>query len=338
MKILVTGGAGFIGSNFIHYMLNKYPEYEIVCLDKLTYAGNLSNLESILNHKNFGFVKGDITDQEFIEDLFGSNSFDIVVNFAAESHVDRSISGPSVFLETNYIGVFNLLEVIRKYPNIRFHQVSTDEVFGQLPLELPELLFSESSRFSPSSPYSATKAAADLLVLAYNRTYGLKVTISHSTNNYGPYQFPEKLIPLVITRGLENNKIPVYGNGMNIRDWIHVSDHCIAIDRIINNGVVGETYTIGGSNEISNLTLIRTILKYLGKSEDLIQFVKDRDGHDLRYGVDISKIKHELDWKPEVNFENGLVDTIEWYKNNTSWVHSITNSDYLSYYNENYEE
>jgi dTDP-glucose 4,6-dehydratase len=338
MKILVTGGAGFIGTNFIHYMLESYPEYEIVCLDKLTYAGNLSNLDSVLDHKNFIFVKGDITVRGFIDNLFDSNRFDIVVNFAAESHVDRSISGPEVFLETNYLGVFNLLEAIRKYPSIRFHQVSTDEVFGDLPLDRSDLKFTEQSCFKPSSPYSATKAAADMLVLAYYRTYGLKVTVSHASNNYGPYQFPEKLVPLVIQRAMEEKSIPVYGNGLNVRDWIHVSDHCKAIDKIIKFGKLGETYNIGGSNEMSNLAIIKSILGLLNKSNKLISYVKDRPGHDLRYSVCSSKMKIQLDWEPIVDLETGLSETIEWYKNNKSWMDSVISLEYMYYYNSHYQE
>jgi dTDP-glucose 4,6-dehydratase len=338
MKILVTGGAGFIGSNFIHYMLENYSEYEIVCLDKLTYAGNLSNLEQVLNHNNFTFVKGDITDQGFIENLFGSNGFDTVVNFAAESHVDRSISGPAVFLETNYTGVFNLVEVIRKYPSIRFHQVSTDEVYGDLPLDRPDLLFNEQSSFRPSSPYSATKAAADLLVLAYYRTYGLKVTVSHSSNNYGPYQFPEKLIPLVIQRAIEGKTIPVYGDGLNVRDWLHVNDHCAAIDKIIHQGKYGESYSIGSSNEETNLAIVKKILKNIGKTEKLIEFVKDRAGHDLRYAIDSSKMNRELDWYPKIDFDQGLEETILWYKSNKSWIESVINQDYIDYYKSHYEK
>jgi dTDP-glucose 4,6-dehydratase len=338
MKVLVTGGAGFIGSNFIHHLIENYPDYEIVCLDKLTYAGNLSNLAAVLNLKNFTFVRGDISDQGFIEDFFDSYKVDIVVNFAAESHVDRSISGPAVFFETNLKGVFNLLEVIRKYPNIRFHQVSTDEIFGDLPLDRPDLLFNEQSCFKPSSPYSATKAAADLLVLAYYRTYGLKVTVSHASNNYGPYQFPEKLIPLVIRKATEGKSIPVYGNGLNIRDWIHVHDHCNAIDRIIHLGKLGESYNIGGSHEMTNINVVKSILRLVKKPERLIEYVKDRPGHDLRYAIDSSKIKNQLGWEPQIDFETGLQGTISWYINNKDWVESAISQEYFEYYRRHYND
>lgn len=337
MNILITGGAGFIGSNFVHYIFEKYPSYSITCLDKLTYAGNLSNLKNFLSDRKFSFVKGDISDPSLIQELFSKNSFDIVINFAAESHVDRSISEPKVFLETNYIGVFNLLEVIRKYPNIRFHQVSTDEVFGDLPLDRPDLLFFEDSPMIPSSPYSASKAAADMLVSAYHRTYGLKTTISHASNNYGPYQFPEKLIPLVINRVTNHKNIPVYGNGLNVRDWIHVRDHCTALDLIIHGGKFGHSYNIGGNNELTNMSVIRTILDEFGAEYDLIEFVKDRAGHDLRYAIDISKMKREFNWEPKIDFLNGLSSTIRWYKENSDWVNSVINQEYLTYYKKQYE-
>ena len=332
MNILVTGGAGFIGSNFILYMIKHYPSYKLYCLDKLTYAGNLSNLESVLDNEQFTFIKGDIADQVLLNKLFIDTEINLIVNFAAESHVDRSITGPLVFLETNYMGVFNLLEIVRQYPSIRFHQVSTDEVFGDLPLDRSDLLFSESSCMNPSSPYSATKAAADMLIHAYHRTYGLNVTISHSSNNYGPYQFPEKLIPLVIQCAIDNKSIPVYGSGMNVRDWIHVYDHCAALDKIIHFGKKGNSYNIGGLNEMTNLSIVETILQLINKPNSLIEFVKDRAGHDLRYAVDISKMKDEFNWQPKYNLYYGLKETINWYMNNTSWLKSISNGDYKDYY------
>ncbi|MBZ4644427.1 MAG: rfbB, partial [Deferribacteraceae bacterium] len=294
MNILVTGGAGFIGSNFIYYMLDKYNDYRIVCLDKLTYAGNLSTLKKALENPNFRFVKGDIADREFVFNLFEEENFDIVVNFAAESHVDRSIEDPGIFLKTNVMGTQVLMDASRKFGVKRFHQVSTDEVYGDLPLDRPDLFFTEETPIHPSSPYSASKAAADLLVLAYFRTYKLPVTISRCSNNYGPYHFPEKLIPLMIIRALNDQSLPVYGDGKNVRDWLYVEDHCSAIDIIIHNGREGEVYNIGGHNERTNLEVVKTILKELGKSEELITFVKDRPGHDLRYAIDPTKIKNEL--------------------------------------------
>lgn len=337
MNILVTGGAGFIGSNFIYYIMKEYPNYRIYCLDKLTYAGNLSNLESVLRNEKFTFIKGDIADYNLLSKLIHEAEIKIVVNFAAESHVDRSISGPAVFLETNFFGVFNLLEVLRQYPSVRFHQVSTDEVFGDLPLDNSNLLFSESTCMNPSSPYSATKAAADMLVHAYHRTYGLNVTISHSSNNYGPYQFPEKLIPLVIHRAMNDKSIPVYGSGLNVRDWIHVNDHCIAIDKIIHHGEIGESYNIGGLNEMTNLLVVQKILQLLGKQESLIEFVKDRLGHDLRYAIDISKMKKDLNWGPSIEFNKGLEETIGWYRKNNLWVESVINNEYQDYFEMHYK-
>jgi dTDP-glucose 4,6-dehydratase len=337
MNILVTGGAGFIGSNFTLYLLDKYPSYNVYCLDQLTYAGNLSNLESVFGNDKFTFIKGDIADTVLINNLFNERNINVVVNFAAESHVDRSISGPAVFLRTNYMGVFNLLEIIRKYPSVRFHQVSTDEVFGDLPLERPDLQFTESTCMNPSSPYSATKAAADMLIHAYHRTYGLNVTTSHASNNYGPYQFPEKLIPLAIHRAMDNKSIPVYGTGLNVRDWIHVFDHCSALDKIIHYGKAGESYNIGGSNEMTNLAVVRLILELLGKPENLIVYVKDRAGHDLRYAIDSSKMKNDFDWQTSIEFEIGLKETINWYKLNAKWVASIINKDYQEYFKQQYE-
>lgn len=338
MKILVTGGAGFIGSNFIHHIMDKYPDYHIYCLDKLTYAGNLNNLSGLLNSKGFSFIKGDIADSSFLDELFSDYRFDLVINFAAESHVDRSISSPKEFIDSNYIGVFNLLEQIRKHPSIRFHQVSTDEVYGDLPLDKSNLKFNENSSFKPSSPYSSTKAGADLLVKAYFRTFGLNVTISHASNNYGQYQFPEKLIPLVIHRLTQDKRVPVYGTGENIRDWIHVQDHCEALDLILHKGIQGETYCIGGNNEMKNIDLVKVIIKHMGKSENLIEFVTDRSGHDLRYAIDTTKIKNELNWQPKIPFDEGISNTIKWYLESKDWVESVINEEYKNYYSRHYQE
>ena len=335
-NILVTGGAGFIGSNFIYYELEKHPDRRIVCLDALTYAGNLETLESALKSNNFRFVKGDITDRKAVEALFEEESFDAVVNFAAESHVDRSIDEPEVFLKTNILGTQVLLDACRKRA-IRFHQVSTDEVYGDLPLDRPELFFTEETPIHTSSPYSASKAAADLLVTAYFRTYGAKVTISRCSNNYGPYHFPEKLIPLIIANALEGKELPVYGEGKNVRDWLYVRDHCKAIDLILENGRLGEVYNIGGHNEKTNLEVVKTVLKILGKSEDLIRFVKDRPGHDMRYAIDPTKIRNELGWYPETTFEEGIKKTTQWYLENRAWWENIMNGDYVKYYEKMYK-
>ena len=336
-NILVTGGAGFIGSNFIYYELEKHPDRRIVCLDALTYAGNLETLERALKSKNFRFVKGDITDRKAVEALFLEESFDAVVNFAAESHVDRSIDEPEVFLKTNILGTQVLLDACRKRA-IRFHQVSTDEVYGDLPLDRPDLFFTEETPIHTSSPYSASKAAADLLVTAYFRTYGAKVTISRCSNNYGPYHFPEKLIPLIITNALEGKELPVYGEGKNVRDWLYVEDHCKAIDLILENGRLGEVYNIGGHNEKTNLEVVKTVLKILGKSEDLIRFVKDRPGHDMRYAIDPTKIRNELGWYPETTFEDGIEKTVKWYLENRQWWENIINGDYVKYYERMYKD
>ena len=335
-NILVTGGAGFIGSNFIYYVLEKHPDRRIVCLDALTYAGNLETLEKALKNKNFRFVKGDITDRKAVEALFEEESFDAVVNFAAESHVDRSIDEPEVFLKTNILGTQVLLDACRKRA-IRFHQVSTDEVYGDLPLDRPDLFFTEETPIHTSSPYSASKAAADLLVTAYFRTYGAKVTISRCSNNYGPYHFPEKLIPLIIANALEGKELPVYGEGKNVRDWLYVEDHCKAIDLILENGRLGEVYNIGGHNEKTNLEVVKTVLKILGKSEDLIRFVKDRPGHDMRYAIDPTKIRNELGWYPETTFEEGIKKTTQWYLENRAWWENIMNGDYVKYYEKMYK-
>ena len=311
-KFLVTGGAGFIGGNFLHIMVKKYPNDEYVCIDALTYAGNMETLEPILKEKNFKFVHENICNREAVYKLFEEEHFDYVINFAAESHVDRSIENPEIFLKTNILGTQVLLDACRKYGIKRYHQVSTDEVYGDLPLDRPDLFFKEDTPIHTSSPYSASKASADLLVLAYHRTYGLPVTISRCSNNYGPYHFPEKLIPLMIQKALRNEPLPVYGNGANVRDWLYVGDHCNAIDLIVRNGRDGEVYNIGGHNERTNLEVVKTILKALGKPESLITYVKDRPGHDLRYAMDPTKIEKELGWKPEYNFDTGIQVTIKW--------------------------
>lgn len=314
-KILITGGAGFIGANFVHYILNKYKDYKVVNLDKLTYAANISNLDDIKDNKNYKFIQGDICDKSLIDNLFKNEKFDIVVNFAAESHVDRSICSPDIFVNTNVLGTQILLDASLKYNVERFHQVSTDEVYGDLPLDRPDLLFNEKNNINPSSPYSASKASADLIVKSYYKTFKLPITISRCSNNYGKYQYEEKLIPLMIKKAINNEKLPVYGNGLNVRDWLHVYDHCSAIDLIIHNGKLGEIYNVGGNNERNNITIVKLILKTLNKSEDLISYVEDRKGHDLRYAIDASKIKSELNWVPKYTFEEGIKETINWYIN-----------------------
>ena len=335
MKIFVTGGAGFIGSNFIYHMLDKHPNYQIVCLDSLTYAGNMETLEDALKNPKFKFVKIDITDRENIFKLFESEKPDIVVNFAAESHVDRSIVNPEVFLKTNILGTQVLMDACRKYGITRYHQVSTDEVYGDLPLDRPDLFFTEETPIHTSSPYSASKASADLLVLAYHRTYGLPITISRCSNNYGPYHFPEKLIPLMIANVLNDKPLPVYGDGKNVRDWLYVEDHCSAIDLIIHNGRVGEIYNIGGHNEKSNLEVVQTIINTLGKGE--IKFVTDRAGHDRRYAIDPTKIHRELGWLPQTTFEDGIRRTIDWYLTHKEWWERIISGEYQNYYAKMYE-
>lgn len=319
MKFLVTGGAGFIGSNYMHYVVNKYPEDYFVCLDALTYAGNYNNIKDLENMKNFEFVRGDITDREFIDKLFNDKKFDIVINFAAESHVDNSIKNPGIFLNTNIIGTQVLMDASRKYNIKRYHQVSTDEVYGDLPLDRPDLLFTEETPIHTSSPYSSSKAGADLLVGAYHRTFGLPTTISRCSNNYGPYQFPEKLIPFMIINALSDKPLPVYGEGVNVRDWLYVKDHCRAIDLIIHKGRVGEVYNVGGHNEMKNIDIVKLICKELGKPESLITHVTDRKGHDLRYAIDPTKIHNELGWLPETKFEDGIKGTIRWYLDNRKW-------------------
>lgn len=332
MTIIVTGGAGFIGSNFIFYMMRKYPDYRIVCLDKLTYAGNLSTLAPVMDKPNFRFLKMDICDRKAIYSLFEDEHPDIVVNFAAESHVDRSILNPEIFLETNIIGTSVLMDACRKYGIQRYHQVSTDEVYGDLPLDRPDFFFTENTPLHTSSPYSSSKAGADLLVGAYYRTYGLPVTISRCSNNYGPYQFPEKLIPLMIMNALEDKLLPIYGDGKNVRDWLYVEDHCKAIDLIIHNGTVGETYNVGGHNEMANIDIVKLILKELRKPESLITYVTDRKGHDRRYAINPSKIHEELGWLPATKFAIGIKKTIRWYLDKKEWWQDIINGEYQNYY------
>ena len=338
MKVLVTGGAGFIGGNFVHHMVNKYPDYQIVNLDLLTYAGNLETLKPVEDKPNYKFVKGDIADEAFIMDLFEKEKFDVVVNFAAESHVDRSIEDPGIFVQTNVMGTRVLLDASRKFGVKRYHQVSTDEVYGDLPLDRPDLFFTENTPIHTSSPYSASKASADLFVLAYHRTFGTPVTVSRCSNNYGPYHFPEKLIPLMISRALADEELPVYGNGENVRDWLHVSDHCEAIDLIIHKGKVGEVYNIGGHNERTKLQVVQTILKALEKTESLIKYVKDRPGHDRRYAIDPTKIETELGWKPKYNFDTGIAQTIQWYLDNEDWWKHIISGEYQNYFAEMYKD
>ncbi|MDE5604919.1 MAG: dTDP-glucose 4,6-dehydratase [Eubacterium sp.] len=324
MVLLVTGGAGFIGSNFIFYQLKNHPEDRIICLDKLTYAGNLETLESVKNNPNFRFVKADICDKEAVDKVFSEEKPDVVVNFAAESHVDRSINDTNVFLQTNIIGTQVLLDACRKY-NARFHQISTDEVYGDLPIDRTDLKFTEATPLNPSSPYSASKASADLVVLSYYKTYGLPVTITRCSNNYGGYQYPEKLIPLTILNALKNKPVPVYGNGKNVREWIYVEDHCEAVDFVLRNGKIGEIYNIGGSTEKSNIDVVTKVLEIMNKPKSLISYVADRPGHDRRYAVDCSKIKKELLWQPKTDFDKGLEHTVKWYLENEDWLKSIKN-------------
>ena len=323
MKFIITGGAGFIGGNFVHYMLNKYPNDQFICLDLLTYAGNLATIEQVMDKDNFKFIKGDIADRKLVYEIFESENPDIIVNFAAESHVDRSIENPEVFLQTNVIGTSVLLDACRKYGITRYHQVSTDEVYGDLPLDRPDLFFTEETPIHTSSPYSASKASADLLVQAYHRTFDVPITISRCSNNYGPYHYPEKLIPLMIKNALEDKSLPVYGKGENVRDWLYVEDHCVAIDLIIRNGKVGEVYNIGGHNEKTNLEVVKIILKKLNKPESLITYVADRLGHDLRYAIDPAKMQQQLNWQPTTTFEEGIKKTIKWYLENQKWVKTV---------------
>lgn len=336
MTILVTGGAGFIGSNFVYHMLGKYPDYKILCVDCLTYAGNMSTLAEAMKNPNFKFFKTNICDRKAIYEIFEVEKPDIVVNFAAESHVDRSIENPEVFLQTNILGTQVMMDACRKYGITRYHQVSTDEVYGDLPLDRPDMLFTEETPIHTSSPYSASKASADLLVQAYHRTFGLPVTISRCSNNYGPYHFPEKLIPLMIANALNDKPLPVYGEGLNVRDWLYVEDHCKAIDFIIHKGKVGEVYNIGGHNEMKNIDIVKLICKHLGKPESLITYVTDRKGHDMRYAIDPTKIHNDLGWLPETMFADGIVKTINWYLDNKEWWETIISGEYQNYYENMY--
>ena len=336
MIIIVTGGAGFIGSNFIFYQLASHPEDRVVCLDKLTYAGNLSTLASVMDQPNFRFVRADICDREAVDRLFDEEKPDVVVNFAAESHVDRSIEDPGVFLRSNVLGTQVLMDACRKHGIGRYHQVSTDEVYGDLPLDRPDLFFTEETPLHASSPYSASKAGADLLVLAYRRTFGLPVTISRCSNNYGPYQFPEKLIPLMIANCLNDRPLPVYGKGENVRDWLYVEDHCKAIDLIVRRGRVGEVYNVGGHNEMRNIDIVKLICRELGKPESLITHVTDRKGNDIRYAIDPTKIHNELGWLPETKFADGIQKTIRWYLDHRSWWEEIISGEYQNYYQRMY--
>ena len=336
MKILVTGAAGFIGSNFMYQQLSEHPEDDYVALDLLTYAGNIKNLDGLKDNPHFKFVKMDICDRDAIYDLFEKEKFDIVVNFAAESHVDRSIENPEIFLSTNIIGTSVLMGASIKYGVSRYHQISTDEVYGDLPLDRKDLFFRENTPLHTSSPYSSSKASADLLVGAYHRTYGLNTSISRCSNNYGPYQFPEKMIPLMIHNAENNIKLPVYGEGKNVRDWLHVYDHCTAIDLIMRKGESGCVYNVGGHNERANIEVVKTILKTLNKPESLISFVTDRKGHDLRYAIDPTKLVNDLGWKPKYNFETGIIETIKWYQEHQDWVNDVTSGEYQNYYNEMY--
>lgn len=336
MNIIITGGAGFIGSNFVFHMLREYPQDRVICLDKLTYAGNLSTLAPVMGQDNFRFVKADICDRDAVYSLFEEEHPDAVVNFAAESHVDRSIENPAIFLETNIMGTAVLMDACRKYGIQRYHQVSTDEVYGDLPLDRPDLFFTETTPIHTSSPYSSSKASADLLVLAYHRTYGLPVTISRCSNNYGPYHFPEKLIPLMIINALHDKPLPVYGDGLNVRDWLYVEDHCRAIDLILQKGRVGEVYNVGGHNEMKNIDIVKLICKALGKPESLIHHVTDRKGHDRRYAIDPTKIHEELGWLPETKFADGIKKTIQWYLDHEDWWQPIISGEYQQYYQKMY--
>ena len=338
MKIIVTGGAGFIGSVMVQYLVKNYPEDSIVNLDKLTYAGNLENLKPVEDAPNYRFVRGDISDREAMFALFEEEKPDVVINFAAESHVDRSVEHPEDFIRTNVMGTTTLLDACRKFGIGRFHQVSTDEVYGDLPLDRPDLFFTETTPLHASSPYSASKASADLFVLAYHRTFGIPVSISRCSNNYGQYQFPEKLIPLMISRALADESLPVYGKGENVRDWLHVEDHCKAIDLIVRHGREGEVYNVGGHNERTNLEVVHTILEALGKPDSLIQYVKDRPGHDMRYAIDPAKLETELGWEPKYQFDSGMAQTIEWYLNNREWWERILSGAYMDYFKEMYKD
>lgn len=335
--VLVTGGAGFIGSNFVYHMLKTHPDYKIVCVDCLTYAGNMSTLAEAMKNENFVFYKTNICDREAIYKIFATEKPSVVVNFAAESHVDRSIETPEIFLQTNILGTQVMMDACRKFGIERYHQVSTDEVYGDLPLDRPDLFFTEDTPIHTSSPYSASKASADLLVQAYHRTFGLPITISRCSNNYGPYHFPEKLIPLMIANCLNDKPLPVYGEGLNVRDWLYVEDHCRAIDLIIHKGKIGEVYNVGGHNEMKNIDIVRLICDYLGKPYSLITHVTDRKGHDMRYAIDPTKIHSELGWLPETKFADGIKKTIDWYLNNREWWETIISGEYRNYYEKMYK-
>lgn len=336
MNILVTGGAGFIGANYVYYLLKNHPEDRVICVDSLTYAGNMSTLAGAMEDPGFSFFRADICDRETIDKIFTETRPDIVVNFAAETHVDRSIDDPGIFLKTNILGTQVLMDACIRHGNIRYHQVSTDEVYGDLPLDRPDMFFTEETPLHTSSPYSSSKAGADLLVLAYYRTYGLPVTISRCSNNYGPYQFPEKLIPLMIANALADKPLPVYGEGINVRDWLYVEDHCKAVDLIMRNGRIGEVYNVGGHNEMRNIDIVKLICERLGKPESLITFVTDRKGHDMRYAIDPSKIHGELGWLPETKFSDGIAATIDWYLQNRKWWEDIVSGEYKDYYEKMY--
>ena len=336
MKIVVTGGAGFIGGNFVYFLLKNHPEDEVICYDALTYAGNMETLKEAMENKRFKFIRGDIADRKEVYRMFETMKPDIVVNFAAESHVDRSIENPEIFLRTNVLGTQVLLDACRKYSIDRYHQVSTDEVYGDLPLDRPDLFFTETTNLHTSSPYSASKASADLLVQAYHRTFKIPVTISRCSNNYGPYHFPEKLIPLMIINAFHGKKLPVYGKGENVRDWLYVEDHCSAIDLIIRKGKVGEVYNIGGHNERRNIDVVKTILSELGKSEELIEYVADRKGHDRRYAIDPTKIHDALGWEPSTKFDDGIKATVQWYLEHKDWWQNIVSGKYQDYYEKMY--
>ena len=338
MKFIVTGGAGFIGGNFMHFAVNTYPDDTFICLDKLTYAGNLETLAPLEGRPNYKFVKGDIADRDFVFELFRTEKPDVIINFAAESHVDRSVTDPDIFVRTNVMGTTTLLDACKEFGIQRYHQVSTDEVYGDLPLDRTDLFFTEETPLHTSSPYSASKAAADLFVMAYHRTFGIPTTISRCSNNYGPYHFPEKLIPLMISRALNDGELPVYGDGANVRDWLYVTDHCKAIDLIVRKGRVGEVYNIGGHNERTNLEVVKTILRALDKPESLIKYVKDRPGHDRRYAIDPTKMETELGWKPEYTFDTGIPVTIQWYLDNRDWWEHIISGEYQNYFNTMYGE
>ncbi len=337
-KFLITGGAGFIGSNYLHYVVDKYPEDEFVCLDALTYAGNYNNIKKLEEKPNYKFVKMDIRDKDAILELFKKEKFDYVINFAAESHVDNSIKNPNIFAETNILGTMNLLNAakymrdVENHTLVRYHQVSTDEVYGDLPLDRPDLKFTEETPIHTSSPYSASKASADLEVLAYARTFKLPITISRCSNNYGPYQFPEKLIPLMVSKALNNELLPVYGTGENVRDWIHVHDHNVGVDMIVRHGKEGEIYNLGGHSERTNIEMVKTILKQLGKPESLITFVQDRAGHDRRYAIDSTKAERELGWNRSYSFDEGIKETINWYVDNQEWIDDIKSGSYRNSY------